>query len=144
MKPEQRQYQTISSRLGPYLLFQRHEDRLQPDILDVSYVVSTTIPKTHLKAGLCGWVELKTIDHWSKGVPTRLHHLRPGQVNWLNSRGRLSPLVHLLLYVNQTSEWLWIHGSRVDHAMTSDGLHPDGWRSLTDPSCCRLVKLLSA
>jgi len=106
------------------LICQRHEDRLSPDIPDVSC--------TRRSDGVNGWVELKTIEKWS-GKTTKLRHLRPGQVNWLKTRGDVGAEVYLLLWVRESDEWLWIHGSKVVHEMWEAGFSKNEWVRLAGP-----------
>ena len=49
MKPEQRMWQRVAAIAHSFSLCQRHEDRLSPDVPDVSFVRRTD--------GVGGWVE---------------------------------------------------------------------------------------
>lgn len=122
MKPEQIMWTKFERMTRSRLLCQRHEDRLSPDIPDVSYVDRAN--------GVCGWVELKTIEAWSAST-TRIRHLRPGQVNWLRARGILGSAAYMLLWVRHSDEWLWFHGADVTHAMAEHGMATEEWRSLS-------------
>ena len=118
-------------RLAPILnqnfLCQRHEDRLSPDIPDVSFVRRSD--------GSAGWIELKTIDKWRRDL-TKLHHLSAGQVNWLYARARLGADVWLLLWVRESDEWLWIPGYYVSHSMRDEGLVKTDWLNVAVPFDC--------
>lgn len=125
-KPEQRMWDRLSRTLGPVALCQRIEDRFSPDIPDVAFVRKSD--------GMCGWIEMKTIPAWSKRSLTKLTHLRPGQVNWLMERANHGASVWLLLWVEESDEWLWIYGADVSHNMADVGLSAGDWRFVSHQS----------
>lgn len=121
-KPEQRMWCRLSKALEPVALCQRIEDRLSPDIPDVSFVRKSD--------GVSGWIELKTIKNWGRRPLTRIGHLRPGQVNWLTSRASHGASVWLLLWVEESDEWVWVYGADVTHEMADIGLSKVRWLGL--------------
>lgn len=108
-KPEQRMWDYLRRRMNGRWDAQRHEDRHSEDIPDLSYAC----------CGVSGWIELKTIADWPKRTetPIRIDHLTPGQVNWLENRGRAgNGKVYLMLAVGDDmskAEWFAIHWSLV-------------------------------
>jgi hypothetical protein len=127
MKPEQLQYQKFK-KMWPGLLPQRHEDKIADGVPDVSFVSIRDCG--HIPGGVCGFVELKTINSWSNAL-TKIPHLRPGQINWLRSRGGMCKYIYLLLWVRECDEWLWVPGSSVSHIMRDSGLSAAQWRELS-------------
>lgn len=131
MTPEQSMWQRLSPILHTFAIAQRHEDSLSPDIPDVSFTRRISTP--YGVSGGCGWIELKTIAAWNKRCFTKLPHLRPGQVNWLKSRGALGADVWLLLWVRESNEWLWIPGKDLAHTMIDVGQPVEEWRVISCP-----------
>lgn len=119
--PEQRLWSLVDRHYFPRLLMQRHEDRLSPDIPDVSYVDRST--------GECGWIELKVLRGWGH-CPL----LRPGQINWMAARAALGAPVWLLAAAPDGS-LLWIPGAALDHRMREPGWTRADWvaRAVPDP-----------
>jgi hypothetical protein len=91
MKPEARYWRTISSGMGTRWLAQRHEDRHSNSIPDVSFTTNRH-----------GWIELKCLAKYPKGV-LKINHLTPGQRNWLKSRGAMSGNCWILVKVDSDS-----------------------------------------
>lgn len=97
-KPEQQQWIKLKAATEKHIMWQRHEDRLSPDIPDLSF-------QTPYGGG---WVEMKTLDQWPARSTTavNLPHLKEGQVNWLQKRRTLGSNCWILLWVRSTGEWL--------------------------------------
>lgn len=119
MKPEQRLWLIFSRHYHRAALLQRHEDRLSPDIPDVSFVDRST--------GTCGWVELKVLRGWGA-----CSHLRPGQVNWLRDRAALGAPVWFVAAAPD-GRLLWIPGARMSHRMREAGWGCDDWLAAAVP-----------
>ncbi len=79
-KPEQLMWTHLAGKMQGYWNAQRHEDELSDSIPDVSFA----------RKGVDGWLELKIIEHWPKreSCAVNLSRLRPGQVNWMEERGK--------------------------------------------------------
>lgn len=121
-KPEQLMWDHLKAKMEGRWDAQRHEDEYSPDVPDVSYALR----------GRDGWIELKTIAEWPKRGTTavNLDRLRPGQVNWLESRGRHgNGRCWLLLAVGTnmgSATWVLIPYHRIrevyDRTMTAEDL----------------------
>lgn len=70
-------WQLLDHSMGHLWAAQRHEDKLSPDIPDVSYTYR----------GNSGWVELKASSRVGE-APIAMPKLRPGQLNWMHHRAR--------------------------------------------------------
>ena len=78
------------------------ENRVYPGTPDVNYIE--------------GWVELKWLPRWPKGVgePVRVKHFTPQQRVWLRRRWRRGGRAYVLLQVAQ--DWLLFDGATAaDH-----------------------------
>lgn len=101
--PEQRMWDFLVSRMGNKWSAQRHEDKHEKGVPDVSFTI----------VGVSGWLELKTLPKWpsSPAKALRIPHLLPEQVNWIIERGQHGGNTALLLSVgadpNET-DWIYI------------------------------------
>lgn len=108
-KPEQLMWDYLDDTMRGRWDAQRHEDKFSESVPDVSFACR----------GVDGWLELKVLPSWPKqpGVNVRMSHLRPGQVNWMEIRGKRGRgAVWLLLAVgtsNGLADWVLIHHTRV-------------------------------
>lgn len=120
-KPEQRMWDYLSNTMRGDWDAQRHEDELSTSIPDVSFA----------RNGVDGWLELKTIAALPKraSTPITLKHLRSGQVNWLESRGRRGAgACWLLLAVGEEmsqADWYLVHHTRVRELYDGEFLAED-------------------
>lgn len=92
--PEQFFWRDLDRLMGNMWLAQRHEDKYQPDIPDVSYVCRRMV----------GWLELKVVSDPQRYAPFQLsdRHFTPGQRNWLKSRGEAgNGLCFVLIRIRQ-------------------------------------------
>lgn len=112
LDPEAALWQHLHSAMGGLWEAQRHEDRLQADIPDVSY--STT---HH------GWIELKVADKPKRpSTPVRVDHFTAGQRNWLTRHGRRGGKCFILLQVGPAYFLFSWTSARVIGDLTLEGL----------------------
>jgi hypothetical protein len=108
-KPEQKMWDYLTAAMRGRWDAQRHEDKLSNSVPDVSFACQ----------GVDGWLELKTIEEWPKRATTmvKLQHLRSGQVNWMEDRGRRGRgACWVLLAVGGgfgNADWVLIHHTRI-------------------------------
>lgn len=127
-KAEQLMWDYLSGVMRGRWDAQRHEDKYSDSIPDVSFA----------RGGVDGWLELKIIPAWPKkaNTPINLSHLRPGQVNWLEDRGRAgNGACYLLLAVGPTpskAEWLLVHWSVVREVYDRTITHEQLYAKATD------------
>lgn len=73
----------LNKGMKPYWAADRHEDKLNFGVPDVSY----TIQNRQEADARHGWVELKAVSHWPKrGGPFVIKHFTPEQREWLERR----------------------------------------------------------
>lgn len=76
--PEDRFWNTLSKRVGRRWDAQRHEDRFQLGVPDLSWAAR----------GCDGWIELKALDRMPPRVLNLSRSFTPEQCTWLERRGR--------------------------------------------------------
>lgn len=111
-------WKCFKKNMQPYGTYDRHEDKLNLGVPDVSYVMFN---------GICsGWIELKHAHKYPVRSTTdfKLSHYTQDQRNWLRRRGTAGDDCWLLLQVNrdywlfdwhgaqQVGRWPWVQTSR--------------------------------
>ena len=92
-------WNTFKRNMKPYGVYDRHEDKLNLGVPDVSYVMRNRIS---------GWIELKYVVEYPKRENTlfRIKHFTQEQKAWLRRRGTAGDNCWLLLQVGR-HYWLF-------------------------------------
>lgn len=126
-KPEQQMWKTLQGLMAGCWDAQRHEDRFEIGIPDVSFAAP----------GISGWIELKKLPKWPSRdtAVLRVPHLYPEQVNWLETRGRWSDgCAWLLLAIGtpdcKNADWLVVPPQRVRELYDGTITVKDCWQTM--------------
>ena len=104
----------LVNNLRQYGHIQSHEDMCSPDIPDVSYGINS----------VNGWIELKKRSKWPARESTVVsmdHEVTPGQLNWLEARGKAAGQCFIMVQV-QTYYFLfhWQRAKYIGHLKKKD------------------------